>query len=60
MTTLYNSQKGVDWGGQWGNLRVLGYPTVPGREKKRPGLLGYLIEPAWKGSTQLKLEIHSQ
>ena len=37
---LCNSQKVADWGWQWGKLGVLGYQTVPGREKKRLGLLG--------------------
>ena len=46
MTPLCNSQKGGDWGRPRGILGVLGYLTVPRREKKRPGLLGYLIELA--------------
>jgi hypothetical protein len=58
MTTLCNSQKGADLGLQRGNSGVLGYLTVPGREKKRSALLGHLIELAWRGPTQLKLEIH--
>ena len=58
MTTLRNSQKGADWGRQQGIPRVLGYLMVPGRERKWPGLLEYLIELAWKGPTRPKLEIH--
>ena len=58
ITTLCNSQKGADWGRQRGNLGVLGYLTAQGREKKRLGLLGCLIELAWKGLTRLKIEIH--
>jgi hypothetical protein len=58
ITTLCNSQEGDDWGRRRGNLGLLAYLTVPGREKKRPGLLEYLIELAWKGSTRLKLEMH--
>jgi hypothetical protein len=30
---------------------------VPGREKKRLELLGWLIELAWQGPMRLKLEI---
>jgi hypothetical protein len=58
ITSLCNLQKGADWGRQWGNLGVLDYLTVPGREKKRSDLLGYFVELAWKGPTRLKFEIH--
>lgn len=56
--TSCNSQKGVDWGRQRGNLEALGYLMVPGREKKRLELLGWLIELPWKGPMRLKLETH--
>ena len=55
---MTNSQKGGDWGRQRGILEVLGYLTVPGRERKRPDLLRYLTEFVWKGPPRLKLKIH--
>jgi hypothetical protein len=56
MIMLCNPQKGADLGRPRGNFGVLGYLTVPGREKKRSGLLGHLLELAWKAPTRLKLE----
>ena len=58
MATLCNSQKGDDWGRPRGNSGILDYLTVPGREKKRSGLLGCSIELAWKAPMQPKFEIH--